>query len=67
MNKTQKERIDRMSYEQMLRIWSFSPCGNPIFPEDYFNTSMDRKKYEILRDTEGTAGSATLRCENPAD
>lgn len=50
MTRIQKERIDRMSYGQMLRIWSFSPCGNPIFKgvaEDYFNTTMYRKKYEI--------------------
>jgi len=52
MTLTQKERIDRMSYGQMLRIWSFSPSGNPMFQGkagEYFNTSMRRKKYNQHR------------------
>lgn len=44
MKRNVKERIDRMSYEQMLRIKCFSPLGNPMFPEVYFNASMQRKK-----------------------
>ena len=39
MTGIQKERIDRMSYEEMLRIWRFAPFGNPMFQGkagDYF-------------------------------
>lgn len=52
MTRIQKERIDRMSYEQMVRIHRFAPLGNPMFQGkagDYFNTSMRRKKYSSRR------------------
>lgn len=52
MTQTQKERIDRMSYEQMLRIWRFAPLGSPVFQGktgDYFNASMRRKRYSQCR------------------
>ena len=26
-----KSEIDAMSYEQLLRGWRFSPCGDPMF------------------------------------
>lgn len=59
MDRIQKERIDRMSYEQMLRIWRFAPLGNPIFQGkagDYFNTSMRRKKHSQHRGAHTAAG-----------
>lgn len=38
-----KERIDRMTYEEMLREWRFAPAGAPLFQGevgDYFAARM---------------------------
>lgn len=46
MTAAQKERIDQLSYTEMVRIWTFAPNGNPMFPGSagkYFDESMRRK------------------------
>ena len=37
-----KDRIDKMSQEEMARLWRFSPSGHPVFNNtlplsEYFN------------------------------
>ena len=34
MNEDIKKQIDRMSYEQMLRLWRFHEIGNPFFIDE---------------------------------
>ncbi len=50
MTAAQKERIDQLSYTEMVRIWTFAPNGNPMFPGNagkYFDESMRRKERAI--------------------
>lgn len=45
-----KDKIDSMSYEEMLREWRFSEIPNPLFEGDagkYFAYHMERKKCEL--------------------
>jgi len=45
-----KLRIDEMGYEEMLRLWRFSPLGDPLFQGevgDYFAEVMKVKKEKL--------------------
>ena len=43
-----KEKIDNMSYRDMLELWRFAPVGHSYFSEpdisDYFSKVMAEKK-----------------------
>jgi len=42
-----KKEIDRMNYEDMLRLWRFAPAGDPMFKGEvgeYYRETMKRKK-----------------------
>jgi hypothetical protein len=46
MTPQQKQMIDDMSYEHMLRLWRFSPVGDPTFQGEtgeYFAKVMREK------------------------
>lgn len=50
MTLSQKETIDNMGYEEMLRLWRFAPCGEPLFTGDtgdYYAKIMAEKKETI--------------------
>ena len=52
MTPEQKQQIDNMSYEQMLRKVRFAPIGDPFFLggtelADYFAKRMSIKKAEV--------------------
>lgn len=45
-----KEQIDKMSYEQLLARWRFSPSGDPMFVGEigkYYADVMSKKKSEL--------------------
>lgn len=45
-----KAKIDAMSYEEMLRLNRFAPCGEPLFigvTGVYFFENMSLKKIEV--------------------
>jgi len=47
MTNEQKQRIDSMNYEQMLRLWRNSKIGEPLFRGEtgsYFIDQMEAKK-----------------------
>lgn len=47
MTQKEKNKIDRMSYESMLRMNRFEPMGSPIFSGDsgtYFLKVMSKKR-----------------------
>lgn len=44
-----KQKIDAMSYEQLLRFWRNSPCGHPWFTDDEVY-SYYRGRMKQLRD-----------------
>lgn len=42
-----KDQIDRMGYEEMLRLWRFEPVGSPVFSGEigkYFAKRMQEQK-----------------------
>lgn len=52
MTPEQKNQIDAMDYESMLRLWRFSPLGhpNPMFSGDtgdYFSKVMQEKRESV--------------------
>lgn len=50
MTETTKNFIDRMTYEEMLKLWRFSPPGSMIFQGetgDYFSKVMKEKKKKV--------------------
>jgi len=59
MTDAEKQQIDAMDYEDMLRLWRLSPVGNPLFrgtTGDYFITRMG-----VLRNSPGTDHVATSK------
>jgi hypothetical protein len=45
-----KNKIDNMSYSEMLSEWRFSPSGNSLFEGEagsYFSYSMNEKKKKL--------------------
>ena len=50
MTEEQKNKIDAMSYEQLLSQWRYAPIGDPMFKGEcgtYYKDVMDKKKQEI--------------------
>lgn len=50
MTQKEKNKIDRMSYESMLRMNRFAPLGDPIFQGtkgNYFIKEMVRKRNSL--------------------
>lgn len=50
MDQNIKDKIDKMSYEQMLYTWRFAPVGSPMFTGEageYFKTVMLEKKNQF--------------------
>jgi hypothetical protein len=51
MTNNQKKQIDEMSYEQLLRLWRFSPSHDePLFQGDtgeYYSSVMAEKKRDV--------------------
>ena len=57
-----KDRIDHMSYTEMLSKWRFAPVGDPMFQGeigDYFSMVMGKKK-EVLADGEHSQVSKAI-------
>ena len=53
MNESTKNIIDEMTYEQMLRLWRFSPSGHKMFIGDvgtYFSEIMKKKSNALSQD-----------------
>lgn len=47
LTKENKQHIDRLSYEDLLRKWRFAPAGDPWFQGetgDYWSSRMDELK-----------------------
>ena len=62
-----KEQIDALSYEEILRLWRFHPVGDPMFQGDdgeYLVKTFYRKKAEISSE-EHTAISKRVGWEEP--
>jgi zona occludens toxin (predicted ATPase) len=60
-----KTSIDAMSYEEMLKLWRFSPLGDPLFQGEtgkYFSKKMYEKK-AALKDNERIAASKRVGWE----
>jgi len=50
MTPEQKDKIDNMSYEQMLSLWRNAYVGHPMFHNDvgdYFSKVMNEKRQQI--------------------
>lgn len=57
-----KNRIDGMTYQEMLSKWRFAPSGDSIFQGDsgkYFSEVMNRKREEV-GPAEHTAASKAI-------
>jgi hypothetical protein len=60
-----REAIDKMSYEDMLRLWRYEPIGSPWFSGEiaiYFSESMVSKR-DALDPAERTAISKSVGFE----
>ena len=50
MDEFMRSQIAKMSYQEMLSMWRFSPSGNPLFEGkagQYFVEKMTEKKAEL--------------------
>lgn len=50
MTPEQKQQIDAMDYEDMLRRWRFAPSGDPMFQAEtgeYYSKVMGEKREQI--------------------
>jgi len=50
MNEETKTKIDNLTYEQMFRLWRFSPSGDPLFTGstgDYFTEVFVKRREEV--------------------
>jgi hypothetical protein len=62
MNNDLKETIDNMSYQEMLSLWRFEPCGSVWFQGelgDYFTKAIANKR-KLVGDEEHSATSKRL-------
>ena len=62
MTDKQKQQIDDMDYESLLRLWRFSASGAPIFQgkAGYYFAKVMREKREELQDEEAIKISKSL-------
>jgi len=45
-----KEWIDNVSYEELLRVWRFTPPGNPLFEGEmgeYYSRKIAERRKEV--------------------
>lgn len=57
-----KERIDAMTYEELLRHWRYAPSGDPLFKGEtgkYYHQVMEQKR-KPLTDKERLAVSKKI-------
>lgn len=50
MDDIQKQLIDNMDYQTMLRRWRHAPCGDPMFQGElgeYFSSVMQYKRSQM--------------------